>query len=167
MTGNPYILYWYSSHKIRFGVFITTNSLLFFIYKKISIKNYIINLMIIFLIKYDFSTFRSGFYSITNMCIKVNWMQLHRKICNHLFFNKIVYQNRLIGLFSGTDLKFSVSFSTSEDDVHPYSHSLWGGRHEVVMSFVGFHDERELWVGGFDAVEVIQVHFFDSLKQKE
>lgn len=83
-----------------------------------------------------------------------------------VFSIKLFSKNRLIGLISGTDLEFSVSFSTSEDDVHPYSHSLWGGRHEVVMSFVGFHDKCELWVRRFDAVEMIQVYFFDRLKQK-
>lgn len=45
-----------------------------------------------------------------------------------------------------SDHEMHVSFSPGDDDVHPDTHGLRGGRHHVVHPVMGLHAERQRWV---------------------
>lgn len=73
------------------------------------------------------------------------------------------YQKKKREEKSSTGNEFPVTFGACKDDVHPDSHRFRRGRHQMVETLVGFHGKRQMGVGRFHVVQMVQVDFFDCL----
>jgi hypothetical protein len=65
-----------------------------------------------------------------------------------------------------TMFKFLISFSTSENHVHPDSHSFWTGCHQVVHPLICLHYKRYLRIWRLHRVQMVHVHFLNGLQTK-
>lgn len=59
---------------------------------------------------------------------------------------------------------FLITFSTREYNIDPYPHGFRRWRHQIIEAFVCLHYKRQIGIRRFDGVQVIQVHFFDGLR---
>ena len=65
-----------------------------------------------------------------------------------------------------TMFKFLVSFSTSENHVHPYSHGFWTRCHQMVRPLICLHYKCHLRIWWLHRVQMVQIHFFNGLHRK-
>lgn len=66
-------------------------------------------------------------------------------------------------LVSGASLELLVTLCPSEDYVNPDAHCLWWWGHEVERPLIGLDTEGEFGVRRLDRMEMVHIHFFNSL----
>jgi len=81
-----------------------------------------------------------------------------------VFVNMVVPKPAFSSLW--TMFKFLISFSTSENHVHPYSHGFWTRCHQMVRPLICLHYKRYLRIWWLHRVQMVHIHFFNGLHRK-